>query len=177
MKAPHKFGLAAIVLFIISYLLPADGGTPGYGCFLACWEILMKPELSGGWLYYSGFVLSNILFVVIAVALITTEKALRFRGALALIVFFHVVSWSALHCFSGVIELWNQRLLTLPALETFSMYGLNSPATGDRIQIGYYVWAWAYCLLLFAHVVKFVPESGSFGQSQRTQPGFAGPLG
>jgi hypothetical protein len=154
MPAPQKLGLAAIVLFIISYFLPADDGVLGYGCFLACWEIMIKPEISGGWLYYSGFVFSNILFLVIGVALFLTQKAPRVRSVVALIVFLHVVLWSVLHNFSAVSQLWNQNSFTLKSLQSVSVYGLSSPATGDHIEIGYYVWAWAYGLLLTAHVIK-----------------------
>jgi hypothetical protein len=67
MKTPHKLGLLAAVLFLISHFLPAYGGGSGFACFAYCWQVLLGQEaqiLSGAWLYYSGFVLSDILFQV-----------------------------------------------------------------------------------------------------------------
>jgi hypothetical protein len=66
MNTSRKIGLAAILLFAISHFLPAFGGLRGYSCFQECWKTMIKHDMAElvGWLYYSGFVLSNITFLV-----------------------------------------------------------------------------------------------------------------
>ena len=76
MKTHRNLGLAALVVFIISFFLPAFEDMSGFASFAFCWDSLLGHEpfgniriLSGGWFYYSGFVMSNILFVGLVVAL------------------------------------------------------------------------------------------------------------
>ena len=67
MKTPRNLGLVAIVVLVISHFLPAFGNMSGFACFGYCWDTLLAPytESHGGeWFYYSGFVISNILFIV-----------------------------------------------------------------------------------------------------------------
>jgi len=115
-------------------LLPAYTEARGYACFLACWGILWDPAGSdpGGWLYYSGFVLTNILFVVLVVALFATKKGRLLRWLGSCILLLHVMSWS-------IIALAD---------------GKSSPIRD--IKAGYYVWLSAYALLFAAHAIRRV---------------------
>ena len=134
LKTAQKLGVAAVLLFIISYLLPAYTEDRGYACFLACWGILWNPDSSdlGGWLYYSGFVLTNILFVVLVVALFVTKKARQLRWLGSFILPLYVMSWS-------IIALVDRK----------------SSAMRD-IKVGYYVWLAAYALLFAAQAIRRV---------------------
>jgi hypothetical protein len=132
MKTSQKLGLAAVVLFVISHLLPAYMDGSGFACFGVSWDTLrghgaMFP--SGYWFYYSGFAISNILFPVLVVALFVTERARRLRAAVSLLFLLHVLSWPVLNVF-------------------------QQPAEFGAIKIGYYVWLIAYGLLVAAHPWK-----------------------
>ena len=132
MKTSQKLGLAAVVLFVISHLLPAYMDGSGFACFRVSWDILWGQDTkfpSGYWFYYSGFALSNILFPVLVVALFVMEKARKLRVAVSLVFFLHVLSW--------------------PVLSVF-----QQPSELGSIKIGYYVWLIAYGLLVAAHPWK-----------------------
>ncbi len=136
MKTPRNSGLAAIVVFVISHFLPAYGNISGFACFRICWDTLLDHAeiLSGDWFYYSGFVIANILFIGLVVALFVTKKLRRLRSVVSIVFFLHVLSWLVLHIFpkpSGIAE----------------------------IKIGYYVWLIAYGLLVAAHLWKEPAES------------------
>ena len=139
MKTSRILGLVAIVLFIVSHFLPAygDGGS-GFECFKACWKMFSGDNadvLSGGWFYYSGFVIANNLFVVLALTLFATKKYRRLRLAVSLVCFLHVLSWLVLHV-------------------------LDKPQKWpSEIKIGYYLWLIAYGLLGAAHLRKEPTES------------------
>ena len=143
MRIAQKLGLAAMVLFAISQFLPAYGSGRGFACFQVCWETLVKPDTHdlGAWLYYSGFVISSILFLVLVVALFMTEKIRQPRGLGSFILFLHVMSWSFLHVIDG---------------NRSGFY---------EIKVGYYVWLLAYALLFVAHVVK---EPNRLGQQTKS---------
>jgi len=85
---------------------------------------------SGGWFYYSGFVISNILFIGLVAALFVTRKGRKLRLAVSVVFFLHVLSWSVLQ-----------------------------PSQITEIQIGYYVWLIAYGLLVVANLSKAPVES------------------
>jgi len=147
MKSAQGLGLATIVLFTVSFFLPAYGSDRGYGCFFVCWEMLLNPETGSdlvGWFYYSGFVFSNILFPILAVTLLVTKKSRRLGGLVSCILLLHVVSWSILHLIDG-----------------------GNTGTGNEIRVGYYVWLSAYALLFAAHVIKepdpAAPGNGATG--------------
>jgi len=79
MKTHRNIGIAALVVFIISFFLAAFEDMSGFGSFAICWDALLGHEpsgkiriLSGGWFYYSGFVVSNLLFVGLVAALVVT---------------------------------------------------------------------------------------------------------
>ena len=131
MKTPRNLGLVAVVVFVISHLLPAYGDGSGFACFRACWNILLGHDIeifSGGWFYYSGFAFSNILFIGLVVALFVTKKSRRLRLIVSVVFFLHVLSWLVLHIF------------------------LQQPPQITEIKIGYYVWLIAYGLLVAAHL-------------------------
>ena len=85
--------------------------------------------LSGGWFYYSGFAIANILFMGMVVALFVTKKSRRLRSVVSMVFFLHVLSWLVLHIF-------------------------QQPPQVSEIKIGYYVWLIAYGLLVAAHPWK-----------------------
>ena len=89
---------------------------------------------SGGWFYYSGFAISNILFIGLAVALFLTKKSRSLRSAISIVLFLHVLSWLAIHTF-------------------------QRPPQIAEINIGYYLWLIAYGLLLAAHLCKEPADS------------------
>lgn len=134
MKTPRNLGLAALVVFIISFFLPAFEGMSGFTSFAFCWNALLGHEptgnvriLSGGWFYYSGFVMSNTLFVGLVAALFLTRKVGRLRSVFSLVCFLQALSWLVLFAISG---------------DQIS-----------AIKVGYYVWLIAYGLLVTAYGV------------------------
>ena len=129
MKAPRNLALAATVVFIVSYFLPAFEEMSGLDCFGYCWNTLLGHDaaiLSGGWFYYSGFVLSNILFIGLVVALLVTKKRRRLGSVVSIVCFLQVLSWLVLFIISG------------------------KPSQIAAIKVGYYVWLIAYGLLVAA---------------------------
>jgi hypothetical protein len=139
MKTPRSLALAAIVVFVVSYFLPAYGDLSGFACFEVCWKAFWGDEkiFSGTWFYYSGLVLANILFIGLVVALFVTKKHPRVRLVVSVVCFLHVLSWLVLHIF-------------------------QQPPQVSEIKIGYYVWLAAYGLLVAAHVWK---EAGGLAES------------
>jgi hypothetical protein len=144
MKTSRNLGLAAVVVFVISHFLPAYGDSSGFACFGICWNMLLGHDteiLSGGWFYYSGFAISNIIFLVLVVALFVTKKSRKLRSVVSVVFLLHVLSWAVLHIF---------------------------PTDLTEIKIGYYVWLVAYGLLVAAHLCKeprqqleSIPHAGS----------------
>jgi hypothetical protein len=132
MKTSRRLGLIAIVVFVISYFLPAYGDGSGFACFGVCWDTLLGHDagiFTGGWFYYSGFATSNILFIGLVVTLFVTKKSRRLRSVISVVFFSHVLSWLVLHAF-------------------------QQPSHITEIKIGYYVWLLAYGLLVAAHLWK-----------------------
>jgi len=135
MKTSQKLGLAAVVVFVISHLLPAYEDGSGFACFQLCWSILWRPdELSGGWAYYSGFVLVNILMPVAVIALFVTKRRHKLWAVVSIVCFLDVLSWAVMSAFQQPSEL-------------------------GKIKMGYYVWLAAYGLLVAAHLWKEPGES------------------
>jgi len=137
MNKNQSLGLIAIAAFAVSYFLPAYDENRGFACFAECWDVLFGHNgdiLSGMWFYYSGFVISNILFVVLVVALFLTKKHRRFTSVLSVLFFLHILSWLVLHVFP-------------------------SPSQIAELKVGYYVWLVAYGLLAAAHLRKESTES------------------
>src|SRR5262245_15818950 len=137
MKTHRNLGLAALVVFIISFFLPAFEDMSGFASFAFCWDALLGHEpsgniriLTGGWFYYSGFVMSNILFVGLVAALFVTSKLRKLRSVISFVCFLQVLSWLLLFTISG------------------------KPSQITAIKMGYYVWLIAYGLLATAHLWK-----------------------
>ena len=144
MKTHRNLGLAALVVFIISFFLPAFEGMSGFASFAFCWDTLLGHELSGnirilsgGWFYYSGFVMSNILFVGLVAALFLTRKIVRLRSVFSLVCFLQALSWLVLFTISG------------------------KPSQITAIKVGYYVWLIAYGLLVTAYLWKMMSNQGA----------------
>ena len=132
MKTRRNLGLVAIVVFVVSYFLPAYGSGSGFACLEVCWNILLGHDtkiLSGGWFYYSGFVIANLFFIGMVVALFATTNHRRLRLVISVVSFLHVLSWLVLHLF-------------------------QHPSQLTEIKPGYYVWLCAYGLLVVAHLWK-----------------------
>ena len=127
MSRAQKIGVAAILVFGVSHFLPSFGGLRGYACFQECWRIVMERDMTNvwGWLYYSGFVLSSILFLILGTALLMTERGRSFGLIASAIMLLHTLSWF----FVNIKDL-------------------------SKIGIGYYVWLVGYALLLTAYLVK-----------------------
>ena len=137
MKTPRNLALLAVVLFVISHFLPAYSNGSGFACFQYCWNMLLGHDggvFSGGWFYYSGFAISNILFIGLVVALFLTKKSRKLRSVISVVLFLHVLSWLAIHTF-------------------------KRPPQITEIKIGYYAWLIAYALLVAAHLRKEPTES------------------
>jgi hypothetical protein len=137
MKTTRILGWIAMVVFAISHVLPAYSDGSGFTCFVACWNMLLGRDgesFSGGWFYYSGFAISNILFIGLVVALLLTKKWRGVRSLISVVFFLHVFSWFALQVF-------------------------QQPPQITEIKIGYYVWLMAYGLLVAAHLWKAPRES------------------
>ena len=137
MKTSRKLALAAVVVFVISHFLPAYGDGSGFACFRFCWSSLLGHDadiLSGSWFYYSGFAISNILFIGLVVALFVTRQGHKLRLVVSVVFFLHVLSWLVLHL-------------------------VEQPSRIAHIKIGYYVWLLAYGLLVGAHLWKEPGES------------------
>ena len=142
MKIHRNTGLAALVVFVISFFLPAFEGMSGFASFAFCWGTLLGHEASGnvrifrgGWFYYSGFALSNVLFVGLVVALFLTRKTGRVRSVLSVVCFLQALSWLVLSIISG------------------------EPSQITAIKVGYYVWLIAYGVLVKGHF--FVGRDGA----------------
>jgi hypothetical protein len=132
MKTSRNLGCSAVAILVISHLLPAYGDGSGFACFQFCWQTLCgqgADVFSGGWFYYSGFAISNVLFIGLAAALLVTKKARRLRSVISVIFFLHVLSWFVLHL-------------------------LGKPPQLTELKSGYYVWLIAYGLLMAAHLWK-----------------------
>ena len=132
------------MVFIISFFLPAFEDMSGFASFAFCWDTLLGHELSGnirilsgGWFYYSGFVMSNILFVGLVAALFLTRKIVRLRSVFSLVCFLQALSWLVLFTISG------------------------KPSQITAIKVGYYVWLIAYGLLVTAYLWKTMSNQGA----------------
>lgn len=140
MKGRRRLAAASGALFALSFFLPAFGELSGIACLGFCWNLLTHfgrdHDLSlGGWLYYSGFVLANALFVALLAAalLLATRSALRrWLSALAAL---QVISWF----FVNLVAKWN----------------------GDRfnVEVGYFLWLIAFVLLFAAHSISGAPPA------------------
>jgi hypothetical protein len=126
---------ASALLFGVSFALPADGDMSGISCLGVCWGVLTglgdnHDMTLGGWSYYSGFVLANVLFVALFAAILASSARLSVRSWIAALSTLQVLSWL-------VVNLYNLK-------------------SGDHFDlgIGYFVWLLSFILLLAAHLVR-----------------------
>ena len=132
MKTSHKLGVVAALIFVLSHVLPAYADGSGFDCFGVAWDQLWRHGddiHTGARLYYSGFAISNILFIGLVVALFVTKEGGKLRSVVSVVFFLHVLSWLILHL-------------------------VQQPSQIAHIKIGYYVWLLAYGLLVAAHLWK-----------------------
>jgi hypothetical protein len=135
LKLREKIALGAGAAFGVSFFLPALDNEPGYLCFLDCWGVLTRSDGGhalplGGWLYYSGFVVANSVFVLLLGALFYPTPFPRVRTGLSLLSLLQVASWFVV----GVAHVDKEDHFAL--------------------RIGYFLWLSAFALLLAAHLVR-----------------------
>lgn len=123
MKLKDKLALGAGSAFTVSFFLPALDSNSGYSCLVDCWRVFIRSEESslGGWLYYSGFVVANALFVTLWLTLFHSVRHAQARLWIAILSSLHVLSWFILNL-----------------------------AQGEQLSlgIGYYIWLLSYLLLV-----------------------------
>jgi hypothetical protein len=131
MKTPQSLTLGALVVFVLSHLLPAYENASGFSCFRFCGEVLLRREETqlGAWFYYSGFAIANLLFIGLVATQFFTKQGRNLRSVVSVICFLHVLSWLVLHI-------------------------IPDPSQLAELKIGYYVWLIAYGLLVTAHLWK-----------------------
>jgi hypothetical protein len=132
-KTKQKLAVIATGAFILSFFLPAWDNDTGLVCFNYCLGVMLKegPEFLqegklGGWMYDSGFVVANLLFLVLATLLMMSARDFyRTRRWVAVVVALQVLSWLAVN------------------VQDLSV-----------LRSGYYMWLGAYVLLFFVHVLN-----------------------
>src|SRR5260221_2009141 len=105
MKKHLTLVILASTLFIWSFFLPAYDDETGFSCLQSCLDVLnggnLMSAMTGGWrVYYSLFVLSNLIFPILVITLFTDIKFTLVKITLAIAALFHVLSWLALHMLS-----------------------------------------------------------------------------
>jgi hypothetical protein len=127
MKLQDKLAMGAGSAFTVSFFLPALDTNSGYSCFVDCWRAMFRSDDSslGGWLYYSGFVLANALFVALWATLFFSVPYARTRLWISIAASAQVVSWFILNLVGG-----------------------------DELSLGagYYLWLLSYLLLVASYV-------------------------
>jgi hypothetical protein len=128
----------------------------GFASFAFCWNTLLGHDptgfmgnvrlLSGEWFYYSGFVMSNILFVGLVAALFLRKKTDRLGSVFSLVCFLQALSWLVLAAISG------------------------DPSSITAIKGGYYVWLIAYGLLVTAYPWKRMSNQCAAANPRRAMP-------
>ena len=126
MKISPIIAVIALLVFGASHFLPAYHDYTGFRCEEMCWGLLCKEPIKSP--YYSAFALTNLAFVVLAALSFTRAGGGVFNRILATLMLVHVLSWFAMNAYSFA----------------------SSSQREWGIQIGYYLWALAYGLLLWA---------------------------
>jgi hypothetical protein len=135
MNIRSKMALVAVLLFGVSFALPADGNMSGIASLNACWGVFTEfgkdhgADL-GGWLYYSGFVLANALFVALVGALLLRPARTGLRFWISTVSTLQVFSWLVVNLFS-----------------------LRNGDSFD-LGIGYFIWLLSFIVLLAAHGIR-----------------------
>lgn len=133
MKLQRRLAIAAGSAFTLSYFLPALGTRSGFSCLSVCWGIFTRSDVEdnvrlGGWLYYSGFVAANALFVILLGAIFLETPCARLRLWASVISMLQVLSWLILN--------------------------LVYVGQGDRfpLRAGYFIWLLSFILLFCAQI-------------------------
>lgn len=126
-------GFFALSFFLPSFETSPSNSLSGYACFRVCLSVLVrsgdgKNTSMGAWLYYSGFVAANLLFVILLVAACCSRTCSRLRGWMSAIILLQVISWLVVN------------LVALGNGDHFSL------------KIGYFVWLLAFISLLCAQI-------------------------
>jgi hypothetical protein len=131
----RKLALAAGIIFAVSFFMPAMDTSSGLSCLDDCWRVLVRSDAGhtlsfGAWLYYSGFVAANALFVVLFCYLLLASGRSRVRSGLAAASLLQVFSWIIVN----LVSVWHG--------EDYSL------------RIGYFLWLASFVLVFLAHVVR-----------------------
>jgi hypothetical protein len=130
-----KITLSAAVGFGVSFFLPALDNESGFACLLDCWRVFTRSDSGhalplGGWLYYSGFVAANALFILLAGAILYPTPFRQVRMWISLTSLLQVLSWL---------------IVNLVRVDKDDQFAL---------AIGYFLWLASYILLFAAHFVR-----------------------
>jgi hypothetical protein len=130
-----KIASCAAVAFGVSFFLPALDNESGFACLIDCWRVFTRSDSGhalpmGGWLYYSGFVAANALFIVLAGAILYPTPFRRVRLWISLASLLQVLSWL---------------IVSLAHVDKEDQFDL---------AIGYFLWLASYILLFAAHFVR-----------------------
>jgi hypothetical protein len=138
MKSRRILAAVAFSTFSLSFFMPAYTGYSGLVCLDFCWDDMVHLNNArdlGWWLYLSGFVIANALFVALLVAFLFLTRLTRVRMWFAVVVTLQVLSWLVLNIIPGI------------RAPTFDL------------KIGYFVWLLSYLLLAGVHIgIKVVPN-------------------
>ncbi|MBI1840117.1 MAG: hypothetical protein HYR88_04615 [Verrucomicrobia bacterium] len=135
MNKPQKITATALAAFIASHFLRSYEEGSGFACFRFCWGMMLGENgqvLSGGWFYYSGFVVANTAFPILALLLLRRQRTSRATRAAAVVCWLQVFSWGAINAVTAI----------------------RSPSEFANLGVGYYVWLAAFTLLAAAHFLK-----------------------
>lgn len=132
-RTPQGWLLPAAVAFAVSFFLPAMSGGSGFSCLRDCLRVLLRSDRVyamplGWWLYFSGFVAANALFVALWGALLRPFPWRRARVVAAALALLQVLSWLAVYA----VSIWHG--------EDF------------EVHAGYFLWLLSFILLFCAHL-------------------------
>jgi hypothetical protein len=151
-----KILLIALLLFVVSFFLPAYDGAYGYVCALLCsWDIwgwdIWAADFAA-FAYYFPFSVSNIAMIILIPSLATVFRRKRVPlliKVIQVILIMHVLSWLVLHLAFGQI---------------------------GSVRIGYYLWLGSMCMVLWCSLKHRNVEQASAPDCQQppgSQPSVA----
>jgi hypothetical protein len=131
----RKLALSAGAAFGVSFFLPALDKESGFSCLLDCWGVFTRSDSShalpmGGWLYYSGFVAANALFILLWGAILYPVRLPRMRMCISLVSLLQVLSWF---------------VVSIVHVDKEDHFAL---------RIGYFLWLFSFILLFSAHLFR-----------------------
>ena len=142
-----KILLIALILFVVSFFLPAYhheyGEFSGYECALFCLLVIWSDMTSAGIAYHFPFSFSNIAMIVLVPLLATVFRRKRvplFIKVIQVILIMHVLSWLVLSIAYGTIS---------------------------EVRIGYYLWLGSMCMVLWCSLRRRNVEPASAPDCQQ----------